>query len=332
MRLISIVTPCFNEEANVRDVYAQVKAVMERIGRYRYEHIFIDNASTDGTVAVLREIAGGDRNVKVIVNTRNFGQVRSPYHAVLQARGDAIIGLAADLQDPPALIADFIARWEDGYKVVLAVKRGGEERWPMSAVRRLYYDLLARTTSVETVKGATGFGLYDRQVIEIIRAMNEMYPYFRGLVAEIGFPIAQIPYDKPLRKRGLTKNNLLSLFDLAMLGLTTHSKAPLRLATIAGFLLSGLSLVVALVYLVAKLVFWSRYPAGVAPLIIGLFATFSVQLFFLGMVGEYIAAIHTHLLRRPIVVERERINFDEPADAHVSDRRSPELAGGADAP
>ena len=325
MRLISIVTPCFNEEANVRDVYLQVKEVFDRLGRYRYEHIFIDNASTDETVARLRELAAADHNVKVIVNTRNFGQIRSPYHAVLQARGDAIIGLAADLQDPPSLIPEFLARWEEGYKVALAVKRSGEERWPMSAIRRLYYELLAHTTSVETIKGATGFGLYDRQVIEIIRGMNEMYPYFRGLVAEIGFPVAQIPYDKPLRKRGFTKNNLLTLFDVAMLGLTTHSKAPLRMATVAGFLLSGLSLVVALAYLVAKLVFWSRFPAGIAPVVIGLFATFSVQLFFMGMVGEYIAAIHTHTIRRPIVVERERINFDEPAD-QLPDRRRPETA------
>ncbi len=309
MRLISIVTPCFNEEENVRELHAQVRAVMEKQGTYRWEHIFIDNASTDRTVDVLREIAAEDANVKVIVNLRNFGQIRSPYHAVLQAKGDAVIGMAADLQDPPALIPDFLVQWEAGFKVALGVKKGGEETWPMSAVRAAYYRLLAEITSVELVKNATGFGLYDRQVIELIREMNEMYPYFRGLVAELGFPIAQIPYFKPLRKRGFTKNNLLSLFDVAMLGLTTHSKAPLRFATLAGFLLSGLSLLVALVYVVAKLLFWYSYPAGIAPVLIGVFAALSVQLFFLGVLGEYIGSIHTHLVRRPLVVERERINF-----------------------
>jgi len=206
---VDIIVPVHNEEASVDEFHGR----LARLG-YADGLIVIDNASTDGTLAKCRALAARDPNFKVIVNTRNFGQIRSPYHAVLQARGDAIIGLAADLQDPPSLIPEFLARWEEGYKVALAVKRSGEERWPMSAIRRLYYDLLAHTTSVETIKGATGFGLYDRQVIEIIRGMNEMYPYFRGLVAEIGFPVAQIPYDKPLRKRGFTKNNLLTLFDV----------------------------------------------------------------------------------------------------------------------
>jgi glycosyltransferase involved in cell wall biosynthesis len=313
MRLISVVTACFNEEANVRELYEQVREVFRGLGRYRYEHIFIDNASIDGTVRVLREIAAADRNVKVIVNTRNFGHIRSPYHALLQARGDAVIGMAADLQDPPSLIPQFLERWESGFKVALGVNRGGQERWPMSWVRRKYYDLLARVTTVEVVKNSTGFGLYDREVIEIIRGMNELYPYFRGLLAEVGFPVAQVPFDKPLRRHGVSKNNLLTLFDLAMLGMTTHSKAPLRLATLAGFALSALSFMVALLYLVAKLVFWYRYPAGVAPILIGLFATFSVQLFFIGLLGEYLGAIHRQTLRRPVVVERERINFEEPS-------------------
>lgn len=312
MRLISVVTPCYNEQENVREVYDRVKRVFAESGMYQYEHIFIDNASRDRTVEILKEIAAVDRNVKVIVNTRNFGQVRSPFHALLAARGDAVIGLAADLQDPPELIPAFLERWEAGFKVALGVKAAGEESWPMSWVRDGYYRLLARLSDVEPVRNSTGFGLCDREVIEIIREMNEPYPYFRGLLPEIGYPIARIEYTKPLRKRGKTKNNFYTLFDLAMLGITTHSKVPLRLATIGGFALSALSLVVALAYLVAKLLFWYRFSAGIAPILIGLFVTFSVQLFFLGLLGEYVSAVHTQMLRRPLVVERERINFDEP--------------------
>ena len=313
MKLISVITPCYNEEQNVRDLYEQVKEAFRAVGRYRYEHIFIDNASKDGTVALLKVIAASDQNVKIIVNTRNFGHIRSPYHALLLARGDAAIGMACDLQDPPALIPDFLQRWEEGYKVVLGVKTATHEAGPMAWIRRAYYRLLSRLADVELVKDSTGFGLVDRRVIEILRDMNEPYPYFRGLLAEIGFPIATIAYTQPLRTRGLTKNNLYTLFDLAMLGITTHSKIPLRLATLAGFTLSGLSLLVALIYLVAKLLFWYRYPAGVAPILIGMFLAFSVQLFFMGLLGEYIAAVHTQTLHRPLVVELERVNFPEPA-------------------
>jgi glycosyltransferase involved in cell wall biosynthesis len=311
MRLISVVTPCYNEQENVREVYDRVKGVFAKLGKYRYEHIFIDNASRDGTVEILRQIASADRNVKVIVNTRNFGQVRSPFHALLAARGDAVVGLAADLQDPPELIPAFLEQWEAGYKVALGVKAAGEESWPMAWIRDGYYRLLARLSDVEPVRNSTGFGLCDREVIEIIREMNEPYPYFRGLLPEIGFPIARIEYEKPLRKRGKTKNNFYTLFDLAMLGITTHSKVPLRMATIGGFALSALSLFVALAYLVAKLLFWYRFSAGIAPILIGLFVTFSVQLFFLGLLGEYVSAVHTQMLRRPLVVERERINFED---------------------
>jgi len=311
MKLISVITPCYNEQENVRELYRQVRAAFEAIGRYRYEHIFIDNASRDRTVAILKEIAAADRNVKVIVNTRNFGHVRSPYHALMQTSGEAVIGLAADLQDPPSLIPQFLEKWEQGYKVALGVKSSTEESWPMSWIRRRYYDLIGRLSNIEIVKNTTGFGLLDRRVVEILRSMNEAYPYIRGLISEIGFPVAVVEYAQPKRKRGATKNNFFTLFDLAMLGITTHSKFPLRLATLAGFGLSALSLLAAVIYLVAKLLFWYRYPAGVAPLLIGLFLTFSVQLFFLGLIGEYIGAVHTQTLRRPLVVEKERINFDD---------------------
>jgi glycosyltransferase involved in cell wall biosynthesis len=308
-KLISVVTPCFNEEENVRQLYELVKQVFDQLGRYDYEHIFIDNASTDGTVAVLKEIAHADKNVKVIVNARNFGHVRSPYHALLQAGGDAVIALAADLQDPPYLIADFLHKWEEGYKVVLGVKTAAEESFLFYALRSAYYKLAARLSDVELMQHVTGFGLYDRRVIEILRQIDDPYPYIRGLIADIGFESYKIPYTQPKRRRGLTKNNFYTLYDLAMLGITNHSKVPLRVATMAGFLMSGLSLLAGLGYLVAKLVFWDWFTVGIAPLLISLFFFSSVQLFFLGMLGEYIGAIHRQVQKRPVVIESERVNF-----------------------
>jgi glycosyltransferase involved in cell wall biosynthesis len=310
MKLITVVTPCYNEEQNVRELYEQVKAVFATRPQYRYEHLFIDNASTDGTVAILKELAAQDKNVKLIVNRRNFGQVRSPQHAILQAQGDAVIALAADLQDPPSLIPTFLREWESGHPVVLGVKASSEESAVMFAVRRAFYGLINRLADVELVQNATGFGLYDKSFIEILRTLDDPYPYARGLIAELGFKPATIPYRQPLRKRGLSKNNLYTLYDLAMVGITSHSLLPLRLATILGFSLSILSFAMALVYFAYKLLFWERFTAGIGPLVIGVFLLFSVQLFFLGLLGEYVAVIHIRVMKRPLVVEGERINFD----------------------
>ena len=313
--LLTILTACFNEEGNVRELHRQVKAVMETLPGYDYDHLFIDNASTDGTVEILRELAAEDRRVKVIVNTRNFGHIRSPYHAFLQARGDAIISCVADLQDPPELIAQFVRKWEEGYKVVIGVKSGSHDSWLMARTRRFYYWLVARLSSdVELVHNFTGFGLYDREVVEQFRSTGEQYPYFRGLICDFGYERAEISYVQPPRTRGKTKNNFFSLYDLAMLGITNHSKVPLRLATMAGFALSIVSLLVAVAYLVLKLVWWQTFNLGLAPLVIGVYFIGAVQLFFIGLLGEYIGSIHTQVHRRPLVVERERINFDvEPA-------------------
>lgn len=310
MKLISIVTPCFNEEGNVRELCERVRAAISSLGRYRYEHIFIDNASTDRTIEILREIASQDRNVKVILNRRNFGPVRSPYHAFLQASGDAVVVLASDLQDPPELIPRFIEKWEAGSPVVLGVKEGSDEpRW-LFALRTVYYRVVRALSDVDLVPHATGFGLYDASFIQLLRSIDDPYPYSRGLVAELGFDHALIPYTQPRRKAGITKHGFYSLYDLAMLGITSYSKVPLRLATIGGFVLALLSLLVGLGYLVYKLVFWSQFSAGIAPVVIGLFLFASVQLFFLGVLGEYIAVIHTRLMRRPLVVEKERFNFE----------------------
>jgi polyisoprenyl-phosphate glycosyltransferase len=309
MKTISIVTPCFNEEENIEAVYLQVKQVFEGLEEFNYEHIFIDNASTDRTVPILREICTGDRNVKVILNARNFGHIRSPYYGLLQSQGDASILLVADLQDPPSMIVDFIRKWEEGYKVVLGIKTGSEESRIMFAIRNAYYKLVSAIAETRLVQNNTGFGLYDKSVIKILREMDEPYPYLRGLVPEIGFEIARIEYTQPKRVRGITKNNFYTLYDMAMLGITNHSKVPLRIATFAGFIMAFISLLVAVVYFVAKLVFWDRFTLGIAPLIIGFFFFSSVQLIFLGILGEYIGNIYTQILKRPLVIEKERINF-----------------------
>jgi glycosyltransferase involved in cell wall biosynthesis len=309
LKLISVVSGCFNEEQNVRDLYEQVKQVFADLGEYSYEHIFIDNASEDKTVEVLKDIAKNDKRVKIIVNARNFGHVRSPYHALLQAEGDAVVSMASDLQDPPPLIKEFIKKWEQGYKVVVGVKKESRESAVLFAMRSVYYRILGRFAETELIRNFTGFGLYDRQLVDILKAQDDPYPYFRGLIAEIGFESAKIEYIQEKRKRGITKNNFYTLYDLAMLGFTSHSKVPLRLATMMGFLSSAVCLFAGLFYLCYKLFYWYSFDVGFGPVVIGLFFVASVQLFFLGIVGEYVGSIHTQVLKRPLVVEKERINF-----------------------
>jgi glycosyltransferase involved in cell wall biosynthesis len=310
MKLISIVTPCFNEEGNVQDLYQQVKAIFEQLPQYEYEHIFIDNASTDTTVDLLKKLALKDKNIKIIVNSRNFGHIRSPYHGLLQAQGDAVILLVADLQDPPKLINEYITKWEGGCKIVIGVKLKSEESRLMFSIRRLGYYWINRIADVKLIKNFTGFGLYDKAVIQILHEYDDPYPYFRGMIADIGFDIAEIPYTQPKRKRGVTKNNFYTLYDIGMLGITSYSKIPLRLASMGGFFLSALSLCMSIVFFIVKLIFWTTFSAGMAPVLIGLFFFSSVQLFFIGLLGEYIASINTRVMKRPLVVEKERINFE----------------------
>lgn len=310
MKKISVVTPCFNEEKNVCAVYEQVKEIFSLFPHYEYEHIFIDNASDDNTVSILTSIAKNDKNVKIIINSRNFGHIRSPYHGLMQATGDAVIALVADLQNPPAIIKDFIQKWEQGYKIVLGVKKNSEETFVMKMVRKAYYSLVNFLSEVELTKNYMGFGLYDRQVIDILRELDDPYPYFRGLIADIGFKSAKIEYIQPARKRGITKNNFYTLYDIAILGIINHSKIPIRIATILGFLMSLFCFVFSICYLCYKLIWWDSFDVGIAPIVIGLFLVSSVQLFFLGVVGEYIANIHTQIMKRPLVIEEKRINFD----------------------
>jgi len=308
-KLISIVTPCYNEEANIDELYQRIVEVMSRLD-YDYEHIFIDNCSTDGSHAKLRALAAQDKRVKLIFNARNFGHIRSPYHALLQSNGDAAVLIASDLQDPPEMIEEFVKKWEEGFKTVMAVKPESEESRLMFLVRRAYYRFVTRISEVPLVQNATGAGLFDRVVLDILKQIDDPYPYFRGLLCEIGFPIATVPFKQPRRQRGITKNNFYTLYDIAMLGITNHSKVPLRLMVMGGGLLAGLSLLIAFGFLVAKLMFWNSFQVGIAPMLISLFFFSSVQILFLGMLGEYLGSVHTQMRNMPLVVESERVNFD----------------------
>jgi len=307
--LITILTPCRNERENVREMHSQIWRIVEQLPNLSFEHLFIDNDSNDGTQDELRTLARENPAVKVIFNQRNFGHVRSPYHGLLQAGGRAVIVVAADLQDPPELLPEFIRLWQEGHKVVLAQKRNSAETPVFFAIRKAYYRVVKRLADVALLEDVTGFGLYDRSVIEAFRSLDEPYPYVRGLISELGFAVALVPYSQPKRTRGITKNNFYTLYDVAMLGITSHSKVPLRLATMLGFSASAVSFLVGLVYLAYKLACWDRFALGVAPVVIGMFFFASVQLFFIGIIGEYIGAIHTRVNHRPLVIEKERLNF-----------------------
>ena len=310
MKLISIVTPCYNEALNVETLYLKVKAVFNNLPEYRYEHIFIDNASKDSTVEILKELAIKDKNVKIIINARNFGHIRSPYYALLQSNGDAVISVVADLQDPPSMIADFIKHWEEGYKIVIGIKTKSKENGLMFFIRKMFYKTIAKISDTEQIQNFTGFGLYDRKFIDVLRTIEEPYPYFRGLIAELGFNRLEITYTQPKREKGKTKNNFYTLYDIAMLGFVNYSKLPLRLSSFIGFTVAAISIIVALIYLVYKLLYWDEFQLGMAPLVTGIFFFGGIQLFFLGIIGEYIGAIFTQVKKRPLVVEKERVNFE----------------------
>ena len=308
-KLISIVTPCFNEEDNVEKLYLAVKAEFRKLPQFRYEHIFIDNNSSDTTVQILKNLALTDQNVKVIVNSRNFGHIRSPFYGLLQGTGDAVMLVVADLQDPPELIPEFIEKWAQGHEIVIGVKAHSLETPLMFLIRKTYYHLINRLSEIELAKNYTGFGLYDKKIINILKELNDPYPYFRGIILELGFNVARISYTQPDRKRGVTKNNFYTLYDIAMLGICNHSKIPLRFATILGFSFSLISLFVAFAYIIAKLIYWDQFALGIAPIVIGIFFISSIQLFLLGIVGEYVGWIFTRVSNKKLVYEKERVNF-----------------------
>jgi dolichol-phosphate mannosyltransferase len=307
--LISIVTPCYNEEENISELYARITKAIESLSKYQFEILFIDNSSTDRTVEIIKGFCASDPRIKLIVNNRNFGHIRSPYWGIIQSSGDATIYLASDLQDPPEYIAQFIAEWEMGWKIVLASKPVSQTNFLFHSLRKLYYRLLDRISDVDLVKDTTGFGIYDRQVLDYVREINDPYPYLRGMICELGFPIKTIEFNQPRRVRGVSKNNFYTLYDIAMLGIVSHSLVPLRIASMLGLFIGGISFLVGLLYFVLKLIYWNSFPMGMAPLIIGIFFMFGILFVFIGLLGEYIGSIHTYVKNRPIVVEKERINF-----------------------
>lgn len=316
MKKISVLIPCYNEEENVVPISeAVIGTLTGQLPEYDYELVFIDNDSQDNTRALIRQLCEKNPKIKAIFNARNFGQFNSPYYGMLQITGDCVIEMVADFQDPVDLIPKYVREWEKGYKIVIGIKTSSRENRLMYWLRGCYYKMMKKLSDVEQIEQFTGSGLYDRSFIEVLRNLNDPTPFLRGIVAELGFKIKQIPYEQPKRRAGKTKNHFYQLYDAAMLSITSYTKAGLRLATIFGSICSFISLVVAIVYLVMKLLYWDRFPAGMAPLLIGMCFLGSVQIFFIGLVGEYILSINARVMKRPLVIEEERINFEAPAKA-----------------
>lgn len=309
-KIITIVSPTYNEEENVLLFYSRVNEVIKNILNYQFEFLFIDNASTDETAYILKDLAKQDKKIKVILNTRNFGHIRSPYWGIIQSQGDATIYLASDLQDPPELIPQFIDAWEKGFKVVLGVKPESKLNFINHQLRKIYYIFLNKISDVPIIKNSTGFGLYDKEVLNEVRKINDPYPFLRGIIAELGYEVKQISFLQERRVRGYTKNNFYTLYDIGMLGIINHSITPIRIASLLGFLIGTTSFIFAFIFTILKLIYWNSFPLGISPIIIGMFFMFGLILIFIGFLGEYIGSIHTYLQKRPVVVEKERINFD----------------------
>tara|TARA_B100000886_G_scaffold328855_1_gene277639 strand:+ start:19726 stop:20658 length:933 start_codon:yes stop_codon:yes gene_type:complete len=307
-KLISIVTPCFNEEENIEKLCLEVEKIFKNLD-YKYEHIVIDNKSTDKTQNILKSLAQKNKNLKVILNTKNFGHIRSPYYAMLQSSGDAVILLSADFQDPLELIPDLIDKWKNGNKVVMLKRKSSSENFFMNFVRSSFYKLISKIGETNLVENTTGSGIYDKNIIISLKKINDPYPYFRGLITELTDSISVIEFHQPLRKYGKTKNNFYSLYDLAILGIIKHSKIPVRVMIIFGFLSSLICLFISVLYFFLKIIFWSKFSLGLAPLIIGIFGLASLQILMLGILGEYVILILTHSRNLPLVIEEDRINF-----------------------
>ncbi len=312
MKKISVLIPCYNEAENVGPISRAVTEILEKeLPRYDYELVFIDNDSTDGTRDIIRGLCADNPRIKAILNARNFGQFNSPYYGMLQVTGDCVIEMVADFQDPVEMIPKYIHEWEKGYKIVIGIKTSSKENRLMYWLRSCYYKTIKKLSDVEQIEHFTGSGLYDREFIEVLRSLDDPTPFLRGIVAELGYRRKEIPYEQPRRRAGKTHNNFYRLYDAAMLSVTSYTKAGLRLATIFGSICAVVSMLIALVYLVMKLIWWDRFPAGMAPMLIGMLFLGSVQLFFIGFLGEYIMSINQRVMKRPLVIEEERINFNE---------------------
>lgn len=309
-KLVSIMIPCYNEEENVVPMSEAIRDLFEQqLPQYDYELLFIDNDSSDNTRPLLREICAKNPHVKAIFNAKNFGQFNSPYYGLLQTSGDCTIGMVCDFQDPIDLIPKYLVEWEKGYKIVVGIKTSSKENPIMYHLRSFYYKMIKKFSDVEQIEHFTGSGLYDREFIEVLRNLNDPTPFLRGIVAELGFKRKEIPYEQPKRRAGKTHNNFLSLYDAAMLSITSYTKVGLRLCTFLGISIGIISFLIALVYLVIKLIWWNTFDAGTAPILIGIFFLGAIQLFFIGFIGEYIMSINKRVMNRPLVIEEERINF-----------------------
>ena len=308
MTKISIVTPTFNEEQNIEKLCLAIQAEFEKLN-LDYEHIIIDNASTDNTVKILKEICLNNKKIKVIINSRNYGHIRSPFYGILQSVGDACILIASDFQDPIELISMYIKKWQSGSKIVLGKKISSEENGLIFSIRKIFYKFLNRISETKLTENTTGSGIFDKSVINLLKKINDPYPYLRGLLNELSDEISVVEFNQPKRLSGKTKNNIFTLYDIGMLGIIKHSRAPLRLVTFLGFILSFFSLLTALTYFVYKLIFWNSFDLGIAPLIIGIFGFASIQILLLGIIGEYVGILLIHLRNLPLVIEKERINF-----------------------
>ena len=312
---ISVVIPTYNEEGNVKPLAQAIVDVMENeLPEYNYEIIFIDNHSKDKTKMYLRQMCKENKHIKAIFNARNFGQLRSPVYGLKQAYGDCVIRMCADFQDPVDMIVKFVREWEKGWKIVVGIKKSSKEKKFMYFVRTCYYKLIRKITDIDHIEHFTGFGLYDKDFVVVVRDLHDPMPYLRGIIAELGYDYKEIPYQQQKRKAGKSKNNFYSLYDYAMIGITSYSKVVLRMATFLGLFVGGASFVVAIVYLILKLLYWDRFSAGIAPLVIGVFLLGAMQLFFIGLLGEYVLSINTRVLDRPLVVVEEKLNFEEDDD------------------
>ena len=312
MKKISVLIPCYNEEDNVVAISEEiVKLFSNQLEHYDYELVFIDNDSKDRTRILLRELCANNKHIKAIFNAKNFGQFNSPYYGMLQTKGDCTILMVADFQDPIDMIPKFVSEWEKGYKIVIGIKTSSKENPIMYRIRSLYYKLIKKFSDVDQIEHFTGFGLYDKEFMGVLRSLKDPTPFLRGIVAELGFKRKEIPYEQPQRRAGITSNNFMRLYDAAMLSITSYTKIGLRLCTFFGMLIAGGSALVGLIYLIMKLIMWENFTAGMAPVLIGMFFLGSVQLFFLGFIGEYILSINQRVMNRPLVIEEERINFDE---------------------
>ena len=308
MKKISILVPCYNEVENVELMcHSLVNVINETLSKYDYEIVFIDNCSTDGTREVLEKLCAENYKVKAIFNVTNFGQFNSPFYGMCQTTGDCTISVCCDFQDPIELIPRFVEEWEKGYKIVSGIKTSSKENRIVYFLRSVYYKVIKNMSSVKMIEHFTGFGLYDRTFIELLRQLDDPVPFLRGIVAEYGFKRKDIEYEQAKRRAGKTHNNFYTLYDAAMLSITSYTKVGLRLATFLGFIGSAVSLGIAVIYLIMKLANWYKFQAGYAPMIIGIFVIGSIQLFFIGLLGEYILNINTRVIHRPLVVEEKRL-------------------------